>query len=103
MAVGKILEREGYRVITADSGDKAFKFLEKITLDLVITDLEMTPIDGAQVLQKAKDLYPSTRVIIFTRNDDLCFLTDSDDHLIKPCEPEEINLRVSGCLNLDIS
>ena len=38
-----ILEREGYIVDTASSGDEAIALLQKLEYDLVLTDLHMAP------------------------------------------------------------
>ena len=101
--IGKDLEDKGYKVITAESGEKATKLIRDTTFDLVITDLTMEEIDGIQILKKTKELNPDTMVIILTGFGDLDSATDAirlnaDDYLLKPCEPEEISFRVSRCL-----
>ncbi len=49
-----VLKKEGYDTVAVDSGDKAFKELEKEEFDLVMTDLRMQQVDGMQVLERAK-------------------------------------------------
>jgi DNA-binding NtrC family response regulator len=101
MTVGRNLEIEGYQVSTAENGKNALELLEKTFFDLVITDLEMAPITGVEILRKTKTLYPGTKVIIFSGCNDLGSLSDADGYLIKPCELEEINLRIFQCLESD--
>jgi len=65
-ALGRILEREGYRVITSDSGDAGLKRFKQEPVDLVITDLKMPGVDGFGVLQKVKELRSEVDVIVVT-------------------------------------
>ena len=55
------LKDAGYSVKTVTSGDKALELLKKLIYDIVITDLKMEPVDGMQVLKKAKELKPTLR------------------------------------------
>jgi len=61
-----ILKKEGYEVVSVDSGVKALDLLESRTFDLVITDLKMEKVDGMKVLEKSKELQPYTEVIMIT-------------------------------------
>ncbi len=61
-----IMKKEGYEVVCVESGLKALKLLEKNEFDLILTDLKMQPIDGLQVLERTKELYPDTEVILIT-------------------------------------
>jgi len=100
---GSDLEEKGYAVTTAESGEKAIELLNTSFFDLVITDLVMTPINGMEVLKKSKETHPETMVIILTGYGNMnsaidALRLDADDYLLKPCEPEEMYFRVSGCL-----
>jgi DNA-binding NtrC family response regulator len=48
------------------SGSEALKELADKEFDLVITDLKMEKIDGLRILEKTKELYPDTEVIMIT-------------------------------------
>ena len=61
-----ILKKEGYETVPAESGIAALRELEKGEFDLVLTDLKMQIVDGLQVLEKTKELYPDTEVIVIT-------------------------------------
>ena len=61
-----IMKKEGYDVVCVDSGIKALKHLKQTEFDLILTDLKMQPIDGLQVLERCKELYPDTEVILIT-------------------------------------
>ena len=97
------LEDEGYRVSTAANGEEAFKLLAEEDFDLVITDLVMEGIDGIEVLKKAKTLDPVLSVLILTGYGNLetaiaALRLGADDYLLKPCEIDELLLRVKRCL-----
>jgi len=61
-----ILKKEGYDVVSTESGEKALALLKKQTFDLVITDFKMENVDGMQVLEQSRTLHPLTEVIMIT-------------------------------------
>ena len=61
-----VLKKDGYDTVAVASGLLAFKELEKQEFDLVMTDLRMQQVDGLQVLERTKELYPDTEVIMIT-------------------------------------
>jgi DNA-binding NtrC family response regulator len=61
-----VLTKEGYETVAVDSGMQAFKELEKREFDLVMTDLRMQQVDGLEVLERTKELYPDSEVIVIT-------------------------------------
>jgi ATP-dependent Lon protease len=66
MNLNHVLTKEGYEVMTAASGVEALELLEKISFDVIVTDLKMEKVDGLTVLEKAKAKDPTTAVIIIT-------------------------------------
>ena len=61
-----VMEKEGYRVVGTTSGPNALKILQEQEFDVVLTDLKMEKVDGLEVLEKCKSLYPDTEVIMIT-------------------------------------
>ena len=61
-----VLKKEGYDTVPVDSGVRAFSELEKGEFDLVLTDLRMQQVDGMQVLERTRELYPDTEVVVIT-------------------------------------
>ncbi len=101
--LGDYLEKRDYRVTRAASGEKALKILKSNYFDLMICDIVMGKVDGLSVLKKAKKTTPLMGVIILTGYGELASAIDAlrlraDDYLLKPCEGEEINFRVTKCL-----
>lgn len=65
-ALEKILEKEGYRVLTAADGEEAVRLLQKHEIALLLTDLKMPGIDGAELLKIAKTISPEIEVVLIT-------------------------------------
>ncbi len=61
-----LLSREGYDIIFVENGKDALDKIKESEFDLVLTDLKMPRVDGMQILETTRDLYPDTEVIIIT-------------------------------------
>lgn len=61
-----VMNKEGYEVVSSQSGALAIKLLETQDFDVVLTDLKMEKIDGTQVLKRCRELHPDTEVIMIT-------------------------------------
>jgi DNA-binding NtrC family response regulator len=61
-----IMEKEGYGVLVADSGEAALSILQEKEVDLVLTDLRMQGKDGIAVLNGTKKRWPATEVVVIT-------------------------------------
>ena len=55
-----------YEIFTAESGKEALDILATEKIDMVITDMRMPEMDGCQLLQKVKELHPSSLRIILS-------------------------------------
>ena len=53
-----LLKKEGYEVLTANSGQEALRSFESHPLDLVMTDIQMPKMDGIQLLKGIKGIDP---------------------------------------------
>ncbi len=65
-AVCKTLQKEGYMVLTAGDGEEGINILQKNDIGLVITDLKMPKVGGAELLKVAKTISPDIEVILIT-------------------------------------
>lgn len=61
-----VLESEGFRVVTARSGQEALDLFSKQTIDAVVTDQIMPGIEGVQVAQEIKRQSPELPVIMLS-------------------------------------
>jgi DNA-binding NtrC family response regulator len=60
------LSERGFDVVEADSGERALELLDQFAFDIVITDLRLPGIDGARVIEAARDRYPGIVAIVIT-------------------------------------
>jgi len=62
-----MLETRGYRVLAATSGREALDVFQQAgTVDLVLTDLVMPEMDGAELIRVLKELAPETPMILIS-------------------------------------
>lgn len=94
-ALAKILEKAGYEVTAAESGDRALGLLHEAAFDLAITDLKMVGADGMEVLRVVKQRQPDAEVILLTAYATIesaveAMKTGAYDYLPKPVDPERL-------------
>ena len=56
-------------IIEAENGYEAIEQLKKQTVDILLTDMKMPGIRGADVIQKAQEISKETAVIVLTKWD----------------------------------
>jgi two-component system response regulator HydG len=62
----KIFQREGIRVLTADSAKLALELVRTHRVHVVLTDLMMPGTSGAELLRAMKQVSPDTEVVLMT-------------------------------------
>lgn len=62
----KLLEDENYRVLTADSAETALEIFTTEEIDITLTDIRMTGMDGLELLDQLKAIDSESLVIIMT-------------------------------------
>lgn len=95
----KILERRGFRVVTALTGAAALEAMQQETFDLVLADLRLPDLDGMDVLRAAKRHDPDLAVIIFTAYATIetalrAVREGAFDYIAKPFSKEQLELAV---------
>lgn len=100
----KILIKEGYEVVAAESGEDALVEAKKEDFDLIITDLRMPEVSGIDVLEKIRAKKPDIGVIIVTAygevNSYLKAMTlGAFEYLNKPIKLDELRRVISKALS----
>jgi len=91
----KLIEKKGYEVLTALSGEEALEKLKPQNVHVVILDVKMPGMDGNQTLKAIKTLYPLVEVIMLTGHGTMDSAIDglksgAFDYLVKPADIDDI-------------
>ena len=89
-----ILSSEGYKVVTAESGEEALQIFAGEPFDIVITDMAMKGMDGLQTMEAIKQINPAQDVVIVTGISDVQMAVNAmkkgvTDYILKPVIPED--------------
>ncbi len=66
VSVRNLLEREGHRVLTAESGEQALAVLKTTEVSLMIVDYVMPRMNGAQLVRAVRSFDPFVQIILQT-------------------------------------
>jgi len=104
-AAARLLERQGYQVVTARDGVEAMQFLQEVKPDLMLLDIEMPRMDGFEV---ARQVRGTTRfaglpiIMITSRSGDKhrnrARILGVDHYVGKPYQEEHLLALVESCL-----
>ncbi len=65
-ALRRLLRTQGYRVLMAESGAAGLDLLGRETIDLVVSDMRMPQMDGAQFLEQVRLRWPQVQRMLLT-------------------------------------
>ena len=94
--LGETLRLEKYNVVTAENGEQALKILEENDeIALLLSDVQMHPMDGHALLKTCKAQYPDLPFIMMTAygtiENAVCAMHDgASDYLVKPFESDTL-------------
>ena len=98
-------QRGEWDMTFAGSGAEALKFLGATTVDVVVSDMLMPGMNGAQLLAEVMRLHPETIRIILSghANKDLILQCVGCTHqyLSKPCEPDALRAVIRRATSLE--
>ncbi|HZP45526.1 MAG TPA: sigma-54 dependent transcriptional regulator [Candidatus Binataceae bacterium] len=99
------LREEGFAVDEAANGRRAIELLQLSRFDVVLTDLMMPGMSGAELLVKVKDQYPATQVVVLTAfgSIDSAVQATKDgafNYLTKPTDRETLIIAVARAAEL---
>jgi len=100
------LQRDGYDVISASSGDRALELARERRPRIAVLDIGMPGLDGLEVLERirADDALKETIVLLLTakaQESDVRrgFDSGTDAYIKKPFSPSELSARVRALLD----
>ena len=94
-AIVDTLELSGLNTAAAGSGEQALECLAEQRFDMVISDVNMGGMDGHQLLDKIKKLYPFLPVLLITAYASIdrsvrAIQAGAVDYLVKPFDPSTL-------------
>jgi len=96
--------RSDWEMVFANSGAEALETMAHAPFDVVITDMRMPGMDGAQLLHLVKAKFPRTVRIILSGQSDrdtiLRSVGPSHQYLSKPCDVDELKQRLARTFGL---
>jgi len=101
--LGDALRLSGFEVLEASDGSKALALLQKETVDLIVSDVNMPGMDGYEMLTHLRAQGDNTPAIMLTARRERKDVTKglklgADDYVTKPFGLEELILRVNAVL-----
>lgn len=93
------LEEHGFEVTHCDTGMRGLSAIRELTPDLVILDLGLPDMDGAEIARRVRKTM-DIPIIILTAKDDVNTKVDmlnagADDYLAKPFHADELIARIN--------
>jgi two-component system, OmpR family, alkaline phosphatase synthesis response regulator PhoP len=100
------LEREGFRIDSANDGEAALDQVARGQPALVVLDVMLPKLDGFEVCRRLRASQNSTAILMLTARDEdidkiLGLELGADDYLTKPFNPRELVARVKAILRRD--
>lgn len=91
----KLLEKKGFNVVTAASGQEALNQLAEKKIHAVVLDVKMPGMDGIETLNKIKTRFPMVEVIMLTGHATVDTAVEglksgAIDYLMKPADIDHL-------------
>ena len=89
------VQEQGYQVREAADGKTALKLINRERFEVALVDLQLTDMDGLDIMRHLRQTAPQTSVIILTGNASVDSAVEAlrrgaHDYLTKPCDTTEL-------------
>jgi two-component system response regulator FlrC len=94
-AICATMKLAGYQTLAASNGNDAMAALQESQVGMVVSDVQMRPMDGFTLLKKIKAFNPELPVLLMTAYGDVekavaAMQTGACDYLLKPFDPDSL-------------
>ena len=98
-----VLTNNGYLALPAESDEKALSLLDSEYVDLIISDIMMSGMDGYELIDHLRTSGFTMPILIITAKERFedkqrGFQAGTDDYMVKPIDVNEMILRVGALL-----
>ncbi|TMA58699.1 MAG: sigma-54-dependent Fis family transcriptional regulator [Deltaproteobacteria bacterium] len=103
-SLAELLRGEGYEVHEAADGNVAKDLINKLDVDVILTDLMMPGADGIEVLKHAREVSPQTLIMLMTAHASVDTAVEAlrlgaQDYLLKPLIFEDVMRKVERLIS----
>lgn len=97
------LTDNGYSIIGCHSASEALEQMEKMSFDMIISDIMMKDVDGFEFAEMVRNINKDIPFLFLTARDDLNskergYRIGIDDYIVKPVEMKEMVFRIEAIL-----
>jgi DNA-binding NtrC family response regulator len=103
-SVSERLQRDGYQVLSAESGEQALEVIAATPPDVMLLDVKLPGIDGVQTLRQALGLHPELTVLMMSAHSTVDVAVEAMKHgaidfLVKPFPLTALDAAVARALS----
>lgn len=105
-SLSRLLRRESFQVLTANSPSEAFEYLAKHPIQVILSDQRMPEMSGTEFFARVKQLHPDTIRIVLTGYTDLESVTVAINRgaiykfLTKPWDDDQLREQIRDAFRL---
>ena len=96
------LSTQGFRVVTAGSGEEALRMAEEHRPDIALLDIVMPEMTGLELMRRLRERSPLPIILLTAKGSEADKVRGlelgADDYLAKPFSPDELSARVRAVL-----
>ena len=99
----RLLRSPNYRILTANNGQEGLNIMNRETIDIVISDMRMPKMDGAELLSQIANTYPQTVRLLLTGYSDINSTIEAvnkgkiTQYIQKPWNNDELLITLRQC------
>ena len=97
------MKGKGWVVDTAFTGEEGAELARLYDYDLILSDLLLTDMTGAELIKKIRNTAVKTPIMIISGNVPTnqkvnCFNLGADDYIVRPCDRNELTARIQAII-----